>query len=585
MVAGVLEARRRKLVAILAADAVGSARLMAEDEAAALAALDRLRRAVLEPALETHGGRLFKTMGDGFLAEFASTVDALRCALAVQAALSVRGDEALRLRIGVHVGDVAVEGDDLLGDGVNLAARLQALADPGGIALSARVREDAAGRITLAALEDLGECELKNIPLPVRVFRLPPGASPAPLAADRPRPRLAALDHPALAVLPFANMTGDPEQEYFADGITEELITQLSRARWFYVIARNSSFTYKGRAADIRDVGRELGVRYVLEGSVRKAGSRVRISGQLIEAETGRHVWADRFDGTLDDIFELQDRVTEEVVGAIEPSLQQAEVKRSQAKPTGNISAYDLYLQALPKNYSFTREGSDAALALLRRAVAGDPGFAQGKAFTARCHSVRLGQGWASGDDVEEGIRFARDALAGHNDDPITLRLAGHAIARLAGDHDEARAAMERARAINPNSGQVALSEGLVYAWACEPAPALAAFGRAMRLSPLDPEMGPILAGVGSAHLIARDHAAALEWGRRSVRQAPRWAAGYRVAVAAYWLLGQEEEARAVAAQARATLPDLRANDTPFFRDPTFRAAYVSAQVAAGLPP
>lgn len=276
---------QRRLAAILAADVVGYSRRIAEDEPGTLAALRALREEVLEPMLAAYGGRLFNTAGDGFLAEFPSTVEALRCALAVQGRIA-QDAEGLVLRIGVHVGDVVVQGDDLLGDGVNIAARLQALADPGGICLSSRVKEDVSGRLSLAAT-DMGDQRLKNIPQPIRAFHLRPEAAPA---APAPPDALPPFDRPALAVLPFSNMSTDAEQEHFADGITEELITQLSRARWFYVIARNSTFTYKGRAVDIRQVGRELGVRYVLEGSVRRAGGRVRITGQLIEAETGHHV-------------------------------------------------------------------------------------------------------------------------------------------------------------------------------------------------------------------------------------------------------------------------------------------------------
>jgi tetratricopeptide (TPR) repeat protein len=272
------------------------------------------------------------------------------------------------------------------------------------------------------------------------------------------------------------------------------------------------------------------------------------------------------------------------VVGAVEPSLRHAEVKRSQAKPTGNLSAYDLYLRALPQSYGFTRAGNDAALSLLRRAIAGDPGFAHGKAFAARCHALRAGQGWATEADVREGVGFARDALANHGDDPMTLRLAGHAIARLAGDHAAALAAIERAETINPGSAQIAVSAGWVYVWACEPADALRAFGRALRLSPLDPETGPVLSGIGTAHLIAGDHAAALEWGRRAIRHMPRWSAGHRVVIVAQWRLGATEAARAAAAEALAILPDMRAGNSVAFRDQAFRDAYIAGQRGAGIP-
>ena len=303
----------RRLAGILAADVVGYSAMVGTDEPATLARVRTLRTDVIEPVAATHGGRLFKTTGDGFLVAFASAVQALRCAIAIQERLRSEPD-GLRLRIGVHQGEVVAEGDDLLGDGVIIAARLEPLAEPGGICISARVREDAAGKMALE-VEDLGTPELKNIAARIRVFRVRLGAAE--------RPALPLPDKPSMAVLPFQNMSGDPEQEYFADGMVEEIITALSRIRSLFVIARNSGFTYKGRAVDVRQVGRELGVRYVLEGSVRKAGSRVRITGQLVDAATGAHLWADRFDGTLEDVFDLQDQVTASVVGAIEPNLRQ----------------------------------------------------------------------------------------------------------------------------------------------------------------------------------------------------------------------------------------------------------------------
>ena len=293
--AAMSEANRR-LAGILAADVVGYSAMVGTDEPATLARVRTLRTDLIEPLAATYGGRLFKTTGDGFLIAFASAVQALRCAIAIQERLRSEPD-GLRLRIGVHQGEVVAEGDDLLGDGVIIAARLEPLAEPGGICISARVREDAAGKMALE-VDDLGTPELKNIAAKIQVFRVRLGTAERPAALPLP-------DKPSIAVLPFQNMSGDPEQEYFADGMVEEITTALSRIRWLFVIARNSAFTYKGRAVDVRQVGRELGVRYVLEGSVRKAGSRVRITGQLIEAATGAHLWADRFDGSLADVFEL----------------------------------------------------------------------------------------------------------------------------------------------------------------------------------------------------------------------------------------------------------------------------------------
>jgi len=322
----------RRLAAILAADVAGYSRLIGADEGGTLERIKALRGELLDPKIAERNGRLVKTAGDGFLVEFGSVVDALRCAVDVQREMSGRNtdvpsDNRIEFRIGINVGDIVVEDGDIFGDGVNIAARLEGLAEPGGICVSARVREDATGRLDLV-FEDIGEQSPKNITRPVRVFRV---------VTDKrtvPTPMLALPDKPSIAVLPFANMSGDPEQEYFADGMVEEIITALSRIRWLFVIARNSSFTYKGQATDVKQVGRELGVRYVLEGSVRKASGRVRITAQLIEAETGAHLWADRFDGEIADVFDLQDQVATAVAGVIEPTLQLAEVQRASRRPT-----------------------------------------------------------------------------------------------------------------------------------------------------------------------------------------------------------------------------------------------------------
>jgi TolB-like protein/class 3 adenylate cyclase len=334
----------RRLAAILAADVVGYSRLIGADEDGTLDRLRSIRAELIDPTIAAHRGRLVKTTGDGLLVEFASVVDALRCATDWQAGMAGRSagtsDERIEFRIGINVGDVVVEDGDIFGDGVNVAARLEALADPGRICVSARVQEDAAGRLDLA-FADLGEQSLKNIARAVRAYRvIPASIAVAPKARTiEDAPALALPDKPSLAVLAFQNMSGDPEQEYFVDGLVEDITTAIARLPWLFVIARNSSFTYKGKSVDVKQIGRELGVRYVLEGSVRKAANRVRITGQLIDTATGAHIWADRIDGALDDIFELQDRVASSVAGAIEPKLRLAEIERATRKPTDSLDA------------------------------------------------------------------------------------------------------------------------------------------------------------------------------------------------------------------------------------------------------
>jgi TolB-like protein len=356
----------RRLMAILAADVAGYSRLVSADEEGTLAQWKAHWRELIDPKIKEHSGRIVRITGDGLLVEFASVIAAVRCAVEVQRAMVERNadvpqENRIEFRMGINVGDIIIDGTDMWGDGVNVAARLEALSEPGGICVSGRVQEDVHGRLDIA-FEDIGERQLKNIARPVRVYRVRLNGT-----ANEPAPALP--NKPSIAVLPFNNMSGDPEQEYFADGVVEEIITALSRMRWLFVIARNSSFTYKGRAVDVKQVGRELGVRYVLEGSVRKAANRVRITAQLIVAVTGAHLWADRFEGALDDIFDLQDQVTASVVGAIAPKLEEAEVERAKHKPTESLDAYDYFLRGVASLHLWTREGNTEALRLFNRAI------------------------------------------------------------------------------------------------------------------------------------------------------------------------------------------------------------------------
>jgi adenylate cyclase len=390
-----------------------------------------------------------------------------------------------------------------------------------------------------------------------------------------------------MVVLPFANMTGDPEQEYFADGMTEDLTTALSHLRWFAVIARNSAFTYKGRAVDVRQVGRELGVGYVLEGSVRKAGGRVRITAQLCEAETGRHVWAERFDGDLADIFDLQDRVTEAVVGAIEPSLRLAEVERGRSRPTESLTAYDLYLRALPQRF-LTREGNDEALRLLRRAVALDPGFVAAKGALAGLHTIRFAQAWAEESDLAEAVRLAREvAEGGGEDDPSALAWAAHALAYLARDYDAGVAAADRALALAPNSAPVLLINGWVRTYVGDAETAISCLGRAMRLSPVDPAKFYLFTALSLAHLVAGRHAEAADWARRALRDRPTYLAANRLLATNLARLGRREEAAEALRALLAVAPGYTVSKAAVhlaLRDAPAREVFLGGLRMAGLP-
>ena len=382
--------------------------------------------------------------------EFGSAVDAIRCVIDIQRAMTAREsglpeNKRLAFRIGVNVGDIVVDGEDILGDGVNVAARLEQLAEPGGICISARAYDDVRGRLDLD-VQDIGEQSLKNIERPVRVFRLAVhAAGVTPL-----HPVLSLPDKPSIAVLPFQNMSGDPEQEYFCDGLVEEVITALSRFHWLFVIARNSSFTYKGKSVDVKRVSRELGVRYVLEGSVRKSGQKVRITGQLIDGTSGAHLWADRFDGTLEDIFDLQDQVTMSVVGAIEPKMRQAEMERARRKPTENLDAYDCYLRGVAHVLERNRQAMDNALAFFGRAIELDPNYATAHGMSAWCLVMRRVNGWTMdrAEEDREVRRLADRVMRTGRDDPIALYSAGWALAFVLHDLDGGARLVERALAV-----------------------------------------------------------------------------------------------------------------------------------------
>jgi adenylate cyclase len=453
----------------------------------------------------------------------------------------VGADSRIELRIGINLGDVIVEGDDLYGDGVNIAARIEALADPGGVFVSHTVHDHVRDRLPFV-FEDLGEQQVKNIARPVRVYRVRKAKGPA---APSP-PVLPLPDKPSIAVLPFANMSGDPEQEYFADGMVEEIITALSRIRWLFVIARNSSFTYKGQAVDVKQVGRELGVRYVLEGSVRKGGARVRITAQLIDAQSGAHLWADRFDGSLEDIFELQDGVSISVAGVIEPTLREAEIQRSGRKPTESLDAYDLYLRALAVVFKETAEGYSEAIVLAKRSLAMDPSYAPPAAMVGFCRHWQRLRGWGpiSEADVAEAVSLARQAIDTGRDDPDALWMGGWALATMAFEQSAGLNAIERALALNPNSARAWAFCGWLHGFANRPGQAIDAFERSLRLSPLDPGQWGSEGGVGFAHLLVGRYEEAVEWADRAVHANPRatFICGCKAAACGY--LGRGNESR-----------------------------------------
>jgi adenylate cyclase len=593
-------AETRKLAAILAADVVGYSRLAGIDEDRTLARLRALRSDLIDPTVAVHNGRVVKRTGDGSLIEFRSVVDAVRCAIEVQNGMVERNaglplERRIEFRVGIHLGDVVEESDgDLMGDGVNIAARLEGIAKPGAICLSEDAYRQVKARLDLA-VSDLGPTQLKNIAEPVRVYSLevgvPAQAKPAPQvqpAAPEQPPQLPLPDRPSIAVLAFQNMSGDPEQEYFADGMVEDIITGLSRIKWLFVIARNSSFVYKGNAVDVRQVGRELGVRYVLEGGVRKAGTRVRITAQLLEAETGAHLWADRFDGALEDVFELQDQITERVIGVVEPSLRQSEIERSRRKHPENLDAYDLYLRAVPYMASVMPADARIAIDLIEKALKLNPNYAVAHASLAWCLETRfVREGFAAADQIE-GVRHARLALTHGGDDPTALSHSAIVILHLDHDFETAAAAIDRALTLN-NSCAAALYTGAhVHAFSGDPAIAEDYANRASRLSPFDPQLFHKYEALGFVRLLARRYDEAAAFFAQAVQANPRFSTLYADLTAALALAGRSEESKSVAQRLLDLEPGFRIQPMVVFLDPFLRPELVSQWTEgvrkAGLP-
>ena len=541
-------------------DAVGYSRLMETDEAGTLERLKTLRREVIDPIVAGEHGRLVKLTGDGALLVFASAVDAVRCAASIQKAVAAhqRTEAPARrivLRIGINLGDIIVDADDVYGDGVNIAARLEALAEAGGVTISGSIHEQVNRQLPYR-FEDLGELPVKNIQRRVRAWRvcLDP-VTPTPVADAHANPL---VERPAIAVLPFANMSGDTEQEYFADGMVEEIITGLARIRWLTVIARNSTFAYKGTSPDVRKVGQELAVRYVLEGSVRKSGARVRITVQLIDAETGGHLWAEKFDGGLSDVFDLQDQITAGVVSAIEPSVRRAEIGRAKRKRPDNLDAYDLYLRALEPAYTFTPAGRNAALSLLDAAIALAPGYAEAHGLAAWCLQQRFLWGGRNPADRDAALRHAEAVAAARTDDATSLAFAAFAIGALGRNHETAFAMLDRALELNPSSATAHNIGAVLRMMTGDHERSQRHTEASLRLSPFDPVRFIAQTASAVAKLAMGEPEAALAIARRGLDASPAFAPAIAVLIMCLVRLGRNEEARAAVHRLLEIAPDTR---------------------------
>jgi TolB-like protein/class 3 adenylate cyclase len=550
----------RRLVAIFAADVEGYSRLMGADEVATLQGLTE-RRTILDEMISARRGRIANTAGDSVLAEFGSAVDAVQCAVEAQAALAEANiglplDRHINFRIGIHIGDIMVKGGDLFGDSVNIAARLQTLASAGGVCISG-VAHDQVRKILSFDFTDLGAQSVKNIEEPIRAYEVRAQGEVASSAlkdvsSSNDRKTLALPDKPSIAVLPFENMSGDPEQDYFADGMVEDIITALSRFKSLFVIARNSSFTYKGKAVDIKQVGRELGVRYVLEGSVRKANGLVRITGQLIDATTGAHLWADRIDGALEDVFDLQDRVTQQVIGAIAPEIDRAEIERANRRPISSVDAVTEFYRGLPHVHRpTTPANNDAALQHFRNAIALDPNFLPGYGAAAICILWRRVNFWPSDIPKDDALllSFAERIKELNTEDAFTLDAVGMALFYNALNIDVGRDLNERAIRSNPNFAPAYHSRGWFQVWDGGSDAAITDFEEHLRRSPRDPFAFNSMIGIAFAHYNASRYTEAAIWADKSIRAFPYFIGGLQIAITCYVEAGRIEDAHRVMAE------------------------------------
>jgi TolB-like protein/class 3 adenylate cyclase len=553
----------RRLAAILAGDVAGYSRLMGVDEEETLRQLKSHRRDLVDPKIAEHRGRIVKTTGDGMLVEFVSVVDAVRCAVDIARGMiernsTVPADRRIEFRVGINVGDIMSDGDDIFGDGVNVAARLEALAEPGGIMVSRVVYEQVRDKLNFG-FEDMGEQTVKNIARPISMHRVSLSES-APVVVVSPSGvggKVDASDRPSIAVLPFDNISGDPEQEYFADGISEDIITGLSKLRWFFVIARNSSFAYKGKAVDVKRAARELGVRYMLEGSVRKGGNRVRITAQLIDASTGNHIWADRYDGELTDVFELQDEITRKVVAAIEPKLLEAEAVRSRARSPEDLRAWDLVMQANSVFWRMTKADIDAAIDMLRKATELYPDYAPAQSMLAFALLFRaIPAGAFRSQDVRDALPLASRAAELDDSDPWAHLALGWA-ALLMRRTEMAVEEYQRALNINPNFAAAHGHLGMAYGLDDQPDKAIVHLEQATRISPHDPQTFLFNTNLAIAHYVAGRYAEAVAFGRKAVQQRPGFTPGLRIYSASLAQTGQIEEARATLDQLRSLQPEI----------------------------
>jgi adenylate cyclase len=569
------------------ADLVGYSSLVEDDETLTLTAVEQLRHSVVVPSLQRHAGRLIRTMGDGFFAEFGNASSAVSCGIDIQRAMAERTEPPhLAFRMGINLGEITEIGSEIYGHDVNVAARLETLSRPQGICLSQAVYEAVAGRID-AQFEQGGVHNLHNMRRPVRVWHWEP--EQRSFGRDLLAERLTMPPRPSLAVLPFANMTGDPKEDYLVDGVVEEIITALAKMRWFFVIARNTSFTYKGRDVDVRKVSRDLGVRYVLEGSVRKAGGQIRVTAQLIDCTSGNHIWAETLTRDAEQIFELQDWVAESVAGAIEPKLRGAEIDRARRKPPANLDAYDYYLRALPFIDKGAASDYGAALGLLEEAVELDPTYGLAYAAMAGCRERQflVGAIRATPEFFAETCALARKAVQLDGDDPQVLSLAALVVAFMERDYDTGLEWVDTSIRLNPNSASAWSRSAFIRCWVGDFKTATEHFARAMRLSPADPLMYAYQSGMGSALMFLRDFPAAINWLKKSISNNQNLSSTHRFLAVALVQSGKVEEARQVVSDLLAIDPLsslTRSARYTGYRDAAPRQMYLESLKVAGLP-